>query len=76
VLVDGGSSIDILFHNSLPALRLTPAQLRPYDVQFWGILPCPSSVPLGQITLPVQFGTLDHFRTGFVNFVVADFDGT
>ena len=24
VLVDGGSSIDILFRNSLPALRLTP----------------------------------------------------
>jgi len=26
--------------------------------------------------LPVQFGTPDHFRTEFVNFVVADFDGT
>jgi hypothetical protein len=33
-------------------------------------------VPLGQITLPVQFGTPDHFRTEFINFVVADFDGT
>ena len=26
--------------------------------------------------MPVQFGTLDHFRTEFVNFVVADFDET
>ena len=33
-------------------------------------------MPLGQITLPVQFGTPDHFRTEFINFVVADFDGT
>ena len=24
----------------------------------------------------MQFGTLDHFRTDYVNFVVADFDGT
>jgi len=24
----------------------------------------------------VQFGTPDHFRTDYVNFVVADFDGT
>ena len=26
--------------------------------------------------LPMQFGTPDHFRTNYVNFVVADFDGT
>jgi len=34
VVVDGGTSIDILFHNSLPALKLTPAQLKPYEAQF------------------------------------------
>ena len=34
VLVDRGSSIDILFRNGLPALKLTPAQLKPYDAQF------------------------------------------
>jgi len=34
VLVDGGSSIDSLFCNSLPALKITPAQLKPYDAQF------------------------------------------
>ena len=33
-------------------------------------------MPLRQITLPVQFGTPDHFRTDYINFVVADFDGT
>jgi len=47
VLVDGGSSIDILFRNSLTALKLTPAQLKPYDAQFWGVLPGQSSVPIG-----------------------------
>jgi hypothetical protein len=31
VLVDGGSSIDILFHSSLPALKLTQTYLKPYD---------------------------------------------
>jgi hypothetical protein len=34
VLVDGGSSIDILFHSSLPTLKLTKADLKPYDAQF------------------------------------------
>jgi hypothetical protein len=32
--VDGGSSIDILFHSSLLALKLTQADLKPYDTQF------------------------------------------
>jgi hypothetical protein len=31
VLMDDGSSIDILFHGSLPALKLTQADLKPYD---------------------------------------------
>jgi hypothetical protein len=34
MLVDGGSSIDILFRSSLPALKLTQADLKPYDAQF------------------------------------------
>jgi hypothetical protein len=53
VLVDGGSSIDILFRSSLPALKLTQVDLKPYDAEFWGILPGQSSIPLGQIMLPV-----------------------
>jgi hypothetical protein len=32
--MDGGSSINILFRSSLPALRLTEADLKPYDAQF------------------------------------------
>jgi hypothetical protein len=31
---------------------------------------------LGQITLVVQFSTADHFRIDYVNFIVADFEGT
>lgn len=34
VLIDGGSSIDILFKNSLLALKLTKKDLRPYTAQF------------------------------------------
>ena len=34
VLVDNGSFIDILFRNGLPALKLTQAELKPYEAQF------------------------------------------
>jgi hypothetical protein len=53
VLVDDGSSIDILFRSSLPALKLTEADLKPCNAQFWGVLPGQSSIPLVQIMLPM-----------------------
>jgi hypothetical protein len=74
--VDGGSSIDILFRSSLPDLKLTQVDLKSYDAWFWGVLPGQSSIPLGQITLPVQFSNPNHFRTNYVNFVVVNFEGT
>ncbi|XP_066365276.1 uncharacterized protein [Miscanthus floridulus] len=44
------------------------------DSPFWGIIPGKASLPLGQITLPVQFGTAKHFRVNYVNFLVANFN--
>jgi hypothetical protein len=29
----------------------------------------------GQITLPVQFGTTNHIRIDYINFIIADFEG-
>jgi hypothetical protein len=40
------------------------------------VLPGQASQPLGQITLPVQFGTADHFRVEFISFIIVDFEGT
>jgi hypothetical protein len=40
------------------------------------VLPGQTSQPLGQITLEVQFGTPDHFHIDYVNFIIADFEGT
>jgi hypothetical protein len=33
-------------------------------------------MPLGQITLPVIFGTPDNYRTEFIKFEVADFESS
>ncbi|XP_066334234.1 uncharacterized protein [Miscanthus floridulus] len=44
------------------------------DSPFWGIIPGKASLPLGQITLPVQFDTAKHFCVDYVNFLIADFN--
>jgi hypothetical protein len=76
VLIDGSSTLDILFRNALTELGLKTEDLEPYDAPFWGVLPGQTSHPLGQITLSVQFGTPNHFRVDYVNFIVGDFEGT
>ena len=75
VLIDGGSALNILIARALIKLSLIKDDFIPIDSPFWSIVPGRVSQPLGQISLPVQFGTTDHFRTEFMNFV-AEFDTT
>jgi hypothetical protein len=55
-------------------LELKVEDLIAADSPFGGIVPRKASLPLGQITLPVQFGTTQYFCVDYVNFLVADFD--
>ncbi|XP_066166945.1 uncharacterized protein [Oryza sativa Japonica Group] len=76
VLVDGGSSINLLFASTLDAMGIPRGELRPTDQPFHGITPQSSSKPLGKITLPVTFGQASNFRTEQITFDVAEFDTT
>jgi hypothetical protein len=66
VLIDGGSALNILFDGSLAEPGLKKEDLTPMDSLFWGIVPGKASLPLGQITLPIQFSTTKHFRVDYV----------
>jgi hypothetical protein len=48
--------------------------ITPTSVLFYGIVPGKAAMPLGQITLPVTFGTPSNYRTEFIKFEVADFE--
>nr|ABF96190.1 retrotransposon protein, putative, Ty3-gypsy subclass [Oryza sativa Japonica Group] len=74
VLIDGGSSINLLFASTLDAMGIPQNELTPTDQPFHGITPQSSSRPLGKITLPVTFGQANNFRTEQITFDVAEFD--
>jgi hypothetical protein len=58
VLIDGGSGLNIIFADTLRKIGLDfNGMLTPTDVPFYGIVPGKAAMPLGQITLPVTFGT-------------------
>ncbi|XP_062208947.1 uncharacterized protein LOC133910640 [Phragmites australis] len=72
VLIDGRSSINLLFTDALDALQILRSSLRP-SPPFFRITLGTSAKPLGQIELPITFGKLDNFRTEIVLFDVANF---
>ena len=74
MLIDGGSGLNILFAKTLKKMGLNVIDmLTKTKSPFYGIVPGNAVVPLGQVVLPVTFGTKDHYRTKYIKFEVADF---
>lgn len=63
VLIDGGSSINLLFASTLDEMGIPRSELTPSNRPFHGITPESSSKPLGKFTLAVTFGQADNFGT-------------
>jgi hypothetical protein len=75
VLMDGGSSLNILYAQTLCLLGIGLDQLRPSTTPFHGVAPGKCVQPLEQIDLPVWFGTPDNFRKETLTFEVVGFRG-
>ncbi len=73
-LIDGGNALNILFTKTLDDMQIPHTESKPSNAPFHGVIPGLSATPLGQITLPVTFGTRENFRTENVCFEVADFE--
>jgi hypothetical protein len=74
VLIDGGSSLNILFLKTFDQMGLSRSLLRPSQAPFNDIVPSAAATPIGQIALPVTFETRKNFRTKTIQFEVADFE--
>jgi hypothetical protein len=75
VLMDGGSSLNILYAHTLWLMGIGLGQLRPSMTLFHGVAPGKRVQPLGQIDLPVWLGTPDNFRKETLTFEVVGFSG-
>jgi hypothetical protein len=76
VLMDGGSSLNILYAHTLRLMGIGLDKLRPSTTPFHGITPGKHAQPLRQIDLPVWFGTSDNFRKETLTFEVVGFRGS
>jgi hypothetical protein len=76
VLMDGGSSLNIIYAETLGLLRVDLSSVRAGAAPFHGIIPEKHVQPLGQLDLPVCFGTPSNFRRETLTFEVVGFRGT
>jgi len=76
VLMDGGSSLNIIYLKTLDLLGINRAQLQPSTGGFHGVVPGKKALPVGRINIPVCFGTAANFRKETLTFEVVGFRGT
>jgi hypothetical protein len=76
VLMDGGSSLNIIYAETLGLLRVDLSSVRASAAPFHGIILGKRVQPLGQLDLPVCFGTPSNFRRETLTFEVVGFRGT
>jgi hypothetical protein len=73
--MDGGSSLNIMYAHALELIGIGLNKLRPSKLPFHGVAPGKRVQPLGQIYLPVCFGTAANFRKEVLTFEVVEFRG-
>jgi hypothetical protein len=75
ILIDGERGLNVIFSKTLKKMGTDyTSMLTPTYVPFYGIVPGTAALPLGQIILPVTFGTTENYRTEYIKFEVANFE--
>jgi hypothetical protein len=76
VLMDGGSSLNIIYAETLGLLGIDLSTIWAGAAPFHRIVPDKRILPLGQLDLPVCFETPSNFRRETLTFEVVGFRGT
>jgi hypothetical protein len=74
--MDGGSSLNIIYAETLGLLKIDLSMIRAGAAPFHVIIPGKRVLPLGQLDLLVCFGTPANFRKETLTFEVVEFRGT
>jgi hypothetical protein len=72
-LIDGGSSLNIIFIETLHKMDFNFNKMTACDESFYGVVPGKAAYPIGRVCLSVTLGAKENFRTEYLTFEVADF---
>jgi hypothetical protein len=66
VLMDGGSSLNLIYADTISKMGINPSRIKPSNTTFNGVIP-------GTITLEVVFGSPENFRSKDLIFDIVPF---
>ena len=73
VLMDGGSSLNLLYQDTVHRMGIHPSWIKPTKTTFKGVIPGVEARCTGSITLEVVFGSPDNFRSEELIFDIVPF---
>ena len=73
VLMDGGSSLNLLYQDTVRKMGINPSRIKPTKTTFKGVIPGVEACCTGSITLEVVFGSPENFRSEELIFDIVPF---
>ena len=73
VLMDGGSSLNLLYQDTVRKMGIDPSRIKPTKTTFKGVIPGVEANYIGSVTLEVVFGSPDNFRSEELIFDIVPF---
>ena len=73
VLMDDGSSLNLLYQDTVRKMGIDPSRIKPTKTIFKGVIPGVEANYTGSVTLEVVFGSQNNFRSEELIFDIAPF---
>ena len=73
VLMDGSSSLNLLYQDTMQKMGIDPSRIKPTKMTFKGVIPGVEANCIGSVTLEVAFGSPDNFRSEELIFDIVPF---
>ena len=71
VLMDGGSSLNLIYQDTVRGMGIDPSRISQSNTTFEGIIPGVEARCRGSLVLEVTFGSPDNFRSEELLFTIA-----
>ena len=73
VLMDGGSSLNLIYQDTVRMMGIDPSRINQSSTTFKGVIPSVEARCTGSLVLEVVFGSPDNFRSEKLTFDIAPF---
>src|SRR3954468_21839585 len=73
--MDGGSSLNLLYQDTMRKMGIDPSRIKPTKTTFKGVIPGVEANCRGSVALDVVFGSPDNFRSEELIFDIVQFRG-